>query len=200
MRVALSMSLWIFLATAGAAAAQEQQAAPEMTPEQKAMMEAFERMGEIRAEHKQFEYFNGKWSTQSTMYMDAAAPPEKSSGTAGFSPLWGGRYVHMTHEGSMMGQPFSGQGFMGFDNLKGKHFTSWMDTMSTGLWMAYGSYDAATKTYTYKGEMDDPLKPGNVVPIRAVTRVADDKHFSFEWHETHDGKEAKTMQIDYTRQ
>jgi hypothetical protein len=179
--------------------AQDPKAVPELTPEQKAMMEAFQKMGEIRAEHKQLAWFNGKWTTQTTMWMDPSAPPEKSTGTAAFTPVWDGRYVHMTHEGSAMGQAFHGQGFMGFDNLKGKYFTSWMDSMSTGLWTALGTYDAATKTYTYVGRMEDPMQPTTIVPIRAVSRIVDDQHFAFEWHETRDGKETKTMQIDYAR-
>jgi hypothetical protein len=47
--------------------------------------------------------------------------------------------------------------------------------------------------------MDDPLQPGQTIPVRQVDRWIDDDHYNFEWYETRDGKEAKTMEIRYSR-
>ena len=38
-----------------------------------------------------------------------------------------------------------------------------------------------------------------MVPVRDVVRVIDNDHHVFEMYETRNGKEVKTMQIEYTR-
>lgn len=173
--------------------------APAAGSDQKAMAEAFQRMGEVRPEHKQLEYFTGEWKATTTMWMDPKAPPEKTEGKTHAESKFGGRYVEMHHEGSFQGQPFSGEGLIGFDNLKGKFFSTWIDSMSTGMWLAWGTYDAASKTYTFHGSMEDPMAPSTQVKVREVIHAVDPGHYTFEWYETHKGKEAKTMQIDYAK-
>jgi hypothetical protein len=192
------LAAMLCLAGTGVFAAETPQQ-PQMTPEQKAMADAYARMGELRAEHKQLEYFAGRWNVQTNMVMDPAAKPEVSSGKAETKPLFGGRSFETNYEGSYGGQTFTGRGYTGFDNLKGKFYTTWMDSMSTSLWLALGTYDAKTRSYTFTGDMDDAMKPGTIVKIREVIRIVDDKHYVFEWYETRAGKEAKTMWIEYTR-
>jgi hypothetical protein len=176
-----------------------EKAAPAMSKEQKTMMDAMRRMGEVRAEHKQLDYFVGDWSATTTMWMDPKAPPQKTEGKTHTESLYGGRYIEMHYQGTYEGQAFTGEGFMGFDNLKGKFFNTWVDSMSTGFWLAWGSYDAAAKTYTFHGEMDDPMKAGAKTAVRQLVHVVDPGHYTFEWYETHAGKEAKTLQIDYSK-
>jgi len=174
-------------------------AAPAMSKEQKEMMDAMQRMGEVRPEHKQLDYFVGDWSATTTMWMDPKAPPQKTEGKAHSESLYGGRYVKMHYDGTFQGEAMAGEGLFGFDNLKGKFFNTWIDSGSTGAWLAWGTYDAASKSYTFHGEMDDPMKAGAKIPVREVVKVTDPTHYVFEWHETRGGKEAKTMQIDYTK-
>ena len=182
-------------------AAKDSKAAPEpqMSKEQKATMEAYARMGEVRAEHKQLDVFTGEWNATTTMWMDPKAPPQKSEGKTRTESKFGGRYIEMHYEGKYQGESFNGEGLIGFDNLKGKFFNTWIDSMSTGFWLAWGTYDGATKTYTFHGSMDDPMAPSTQFNVREVIHVVDPKHYTFEWYETHKGKEAKTMQIDYTK-
>lgn len=189
-------------ATDAKPAATESKAAapqPQMSKEQKATMDAYQRMGEVRAEHKQLDSFVGEWNATTTMWMDPKAPPEKSEGKMHTESKFGGRYIEMHYEGKFQGQSFNGEGVMGYDNLKGKFFNTWMDSMSTGFWLAWGTYDGATKTYTFHGSMEDPMAPNTQVKVREIVHVVDPKHYTFEWYETHKGKEAKTMQIDYAK-
>ena len=172
---------------------------PPMSKEQKAMMEAMQRAGEIRPEHKQLAYFVGDWNSSTTMWMDPKKPPQKTEGTSHTVALFGGRYIETHYEGTFQGEPLNGQGLFGFDNLKGKFFNTWIDNGSTGFWLAWGSYDAASKSYTFNGEMDDELKAGAKTAVREVVHVTDPSHYTFEWYETRAGKESKTLQIDYSK-
>ena len=184
----------------GAFAADPKAAPPAMSPEQQQMMEAWQKASTPGEAHKRLaEQFEGTWDTKQTMWMDPAAPPQVDSGRSVNTAVFGGRQLRMDFKGAWMGQPFEGVGFSGYDNVKGKYTSSWMDSMSTGTFFAEGDYDAAANTYTYRGEMPDPMRPGTVVPIRNVVRVVDKDHHVFEMYESRDGKEAKTMQIEYAR-
>lgn len=200
MNRAVAVVASIFLAGMAAAAAADDKAAPPMTAEQKAQAEAYQRMTELRPEHKQLAYFVGNWKSKSQVWMVPGAPPQEASGTSKGTALYGGRYITMNYEGVFFGQPFQGQGQLGFDNLRGKFFSTWLDSYSTGFWLSWGEYDKASNAWTFHGEMPDPMKPQNTVKIRQVLRIYDDKHYGFDSYDFKDGKETRTMNIDYRRE
>jgi hypothetical protein len=180
-------------------AADEQPAAPEMTPEQKAMMEAWQRASEVRAEHRQLAAFAGNWNSRVSMWEAEGQPPTESAGKETTAVIYDGRYVESVYEGSFMGAPFTGRSFMGYDNLAGKYFVTWIDSMSTGFWIAYGDYDAASKRYEFIGDMHDMMAPATKLKVRTTVTVESPDAYTFDWYETRDGKERKTMSIAYTR-
>lgn len=187
------------LVAVGVCSAADDAKQPAMSKEQTAMMDAMQRAGEVRAEHKQLGYFVGDWDVTTSMFMDPKAPPQKSEGKAHIESLFGGRYIRTKFEGNYAGQTFNGEGLMGFDNTTGKFFNTWIDSGSTGISLAWGAYDAASKSYTFRTEMDDHMKPGTKSPVREVVHIVDATHYTFGWYETHAGKEAKTMEIAYSK-
>lgn len=203
MRNAKHSILAMLLCSAGALAQQPEKAAeapPAMSPEMQAMMQAWEKASTPGAQHAQLaQHFVGNWDAEQTMWMDPAAEPTKQSSKATTESLFGGRTLRMDYQGDFMGQPFQGISYIGYDNVTGKYYSTWTDSMATGFMLAYGDYDAATKTYVFRAEMADPMKAGSMVPIRNVIRIVDADHHAFEMHETHDGKERKSMVIEYTR-
>lgn len=171
-----------------------------MAPDMQAMMEAWQKAGAPGPQHQQLaEHFVGEWNARQTMWMDPAAPPMTQAGTSSSKTVLGGRQVRSDFSGSFMGQPFEGIGYSGYDNVTGRYTSTWADNMSTGTMLAYGDYDAASKTYTYKSEMADPAQGGAMVPIRMEIRIVDADHHVFDMYETRDGKEARTMRIEYSR-
>ncbi|MET0548440.1 MAG: DUF1579 domain-containing protein [Xanthomonas sp.] len=201
MKIAQMSLLALALFAALPLAAQEQKTKPsQLSPEQQAMMQAWEKAAQPGEQHKQLAAMVGKWTTKQTMWMDPNAPPMTETGSATNTLVLGGRHIRQDFRGKWMGQPFEGVGYIGYDNVIGKYYSTWMDSGSTGIFVSHGDYDPATKTYTYLGEMADPASNGAKIPVRQVVRVVDNDHEVFEMYETRDGKEAKTMQIDYTRQ
>ncbi|MEP6632753.1 MAG: DUF1579 domain-containing protein [Luteimonas sp.] len=181
-------------------AADKQPVAPQMSAEMQAMMQAMEKAGTPGMQHKQLaEQFAGTWTTKQTLWMDPSSQPTVETGKAVNTPVLGGRQLRMDFTGQAMGQPFEGVGYTGYDNMSGKYIGTWTDTMSTGVMMSAGDYDAASKTYTYHGDMPDMTKPGAMVPVRSTVHVVDADHHVMEWFEPRDGKEVKTMMIEYTR-
>lgn len=179
--------------------AQTKDAKPGAPPDEKAMMEAFAKMGAVGENHKLLATMAGEWTHETKMWMAPGQPPEVSSGTVHAVMEMGGRYLHSLHKGSAIGQPFEGVATTGYDNLTGKFVSTWIDSMSTGIFYQTGTYDAAKKTFTYHGEMPDPMAPATILKVRTTTRLADADTFVFEWYETHEGQEARTLEVTYKR-
>jgi len=184
----------------GTASAQDKpaQQPPAMSAEQQAMMAAFEKAMTPGPEHKMLEAMAGEWTYTSKMWMDPAAPPMESSGTSSFKSILGGRYVQHKHHGTAMGMPFEGMGINGYDNLKKKFVSTWIDNMSTMIMYMSGTFDPASKTFTYTGDVDDVMT-GKPVKVRETLHAPDADSAVMEWYEMRGGKEVRTMEITYKR-
>ena len=189
---------------ATATAATAQPGAPDM----KQMMEQMMELAKLNENHKLLTSLDGTWGYTVKMWMDgdSTKKPEESKGTATRKSIMDGRFVVMDvtgkmempgADGKMKSMTFKGHGMEGYDNVKKKVVGTWMDNMGTGIMMSEGDYDPATKTFTYTSEIE--MMPGMKQKIREVVKVTDKDHMTFEWYEDRGGKEAKTMEIDYTR-
>jgi hypothetical protein len=185
---------------AGGAADDTKTAEPATSAELQAQMAAFEKAGTPRAEHAQLAYFAGNWTARTQVWMDPEAAATESTGTCKGEVVYGGRYVSMTCAGTFLGQPFDGYGLLGYDNLRGKFFNTWVDSTTTGFWLAWGEYDKASNAWTFLAEMPDRMKPSASVKVRQVLRIYGPNHYGLDRYEFRDGKETRTMNIDYRRQ
>jgi len=79
------------LALSFGASAADKASAPQPTKEQQEMMAAYQRMAEVRQEHRQLDYFVGDWTSSTTMWMDSKTPPQKSAGKVHTQAIFGGR-------------------------------------------------------------------------------------------------------------
>ncbi len=68
-----------------------------------------------------------------------------------------------------------------------------MDVNFTGLIVARGAYDAAARRYTFTGAAPDGA------PLLKVMTVQDDDHFTYDYYETHGGKESQAVRQRYAR-
>ncbi|MGN6223530.1 DUF1579 domain-containing protein [Pseudoxanthomonas sp.] len=171
---------------------------PPMTPEMKAQMEAFQKAGTPGDEHRKLASLDGTYDLTVKSWHSPDAPPSTDTGTATRKMILGGRVQVEEVASQMMGQPFSGQGLRGYDNVTGKHWATWNDSMSTGLMVSEGTCDAA-QSCTYTGTYHDPVskKP---VTSRMTSRWTDKNTEVFEMYAPGpDGKEAKMMEITYKK-
>jgi hypothetical protein len=172
----------------------------QMSAAEQEMMQKYMQAATPGPEHQKLAKMAGKWKMQVTAWMMPGAPPEKSDGTAEFTPILGGRYIRQEVKGTMGGQPFEGQGTMGFDNVTKERFATWTDSMSTGLLVMRGKCPAEAKKCTTKGQGSDAAA-GKMVSFTETTTMTDDDHFTFELRGPGpDGKQYKMLEIKYTRQ
>jgi hypothetical protein len=131
--------------------------APEMTPEQKAEMDAYMKAGTPGAPHKAMAATVGTYEAKVKSWHEPGKPPMEETGTATRSMTLDGRVLVEDFKGSMMGMPFTGHGMRGYDNVTGKYWSTWTDSMSTGLMLSEGTCDAK-ETCTFKGSWNDAVK------------------------------------------
>ena len=139
----------------------------------------------------------GKWKTTVKSWF-APGEPTVSTGTSVSKMIMGGRYLEQNFKGTMMGEAFEGYGLTGYDNQKGQFWSTWIDNMSTGVMLSEGTLDESGKTLTQTGKGLAP--DGSALTFRMVTQVVDDKSHVFTMYTTMgDGKEARMMEITYSR-
>ena len=156
--------------------------------------------------HKQLESLAGKWSYTVKWWMNPQSPPSESTGITVAKLTMGGRYLISNHtsqmnmpgpDGKMTKMQFEGMSIDGYDNVKKKFVSSWIDNMGTGIMISEGTQDAATKTLTYTGSYE-PM-PGMVTKVREVCKMIDADHHTMEMFEDRGDTQVKTMEISYTR-
>jgi hypothetical protein len=171
--------------------------APAMTPEQ--MMAVWQKSAAVGPEHAVLKNFEGKWTSSVTATMDPSKPPEKSEGTSEGMLIMGGRFVHVLHHGTMMGQPFEGMMLLGYDNLRKKYTSSWVDNMGTQIASYDGTWNAAKKSLTMAGHFIDPMT-GKLTHTRGVTAFPDANTMTYdEYMPGPDGKETHGLHIDFKK-
>jgi hypothetical protein len=163
-------------------------------------------LAKLNENHKLLASMAGTWSYTVKMYMDPSGKPTESTGSVVRTAVMEGRYVTGDYtgkfkmpgaDGKMMEMNFKGMSMDGYDNVKKKFVSGWVDNMGTGIMLSEGTYDAATKTFTYTGEYE--MMPGMKSKVREVVKTPDSSHMSMEYFEDRGQGETKTMEIDYTR-
>ena len=172
------------------------------------MMKQMMELAKLNENHKLLATLAGTWDYTIKMWMDPdpKAKPTESTGTAVRKSVMDGRYFETETkgklpmpgpDGKMTEMDFIGRSLEGYDNVKKKFVSTWADNMATGIMMSEGTYDPATKTFTYHAETE--MMPGMKMKIREVIKIVDNDHHTFEWFDNSRGTEAKTMEISYTR-
>lgn len=184
------------VAFAVAVGAQEEEAgdaamAAEMEAWQKAML--------LGPQHEMLAKGVGSWTMTNRFWTDPDGEPMVSEGTAELSMELGGRVLTERVSAEMMGMPFEGIGRTGYDNVTGKWWSTWTDNMSTGLMTMTGTYDEATKTHHFEGEMADPMT-GEMMPVKmTIHHESDDREVAEMFEPGPDGSMVRTMEIVYER-
>lgn len=162
------------------------------------MMEEYKKLATPGEPHKMMAHMEGSWETRTKSWEDPSQPPKESRGTAEMKMILGGRFLQQDVSGQMMGAPFQGLEITGFDNIKQKFVTIWLDSMGTSIMMLEGTASPDGKTITQTSHVDDPIQ--GPMDLRAVTTIIDNNTFGFEMYgKDKTGKESKWMEMVYNR-
>jgi len=204
MRQAIRWTLILVVAAAFSAslAAQEKakKAAAKPKPmDEAAMMELWKKAATPGEMHKKLDDMVGTFDADVRMWMNPSKPPEDTKATSVNKWVLGDRYVESRYEGTMMGEPFNGIGYTGYDNVQKKYVGSWMDSAGTGIMNSTCNLDAPGKAMTCKASFWDPMT-GKPNSMEMKIGWTDHDHHSMEmWGKSPAGKTYKMMEITYTR-
>ena len=183
---------------AGAVSAEGGKETPQLTPAQAAEMEAYQKAGAPGEPHKALAATAGTYRVKTKSWSEPGGPPVEETGTATRTVALDGRVLVEEFTSTMMGTPFTGHGMTGFDNVSGKYWATWNDSMSTGIMVSEGKCDAK-RNCTFTGSWNDPIKKAPV-KARMTSRWPTPTTEVFEMYGPgKDGKEMKMVEITYTK-
>lgn len=172
---------------------------PKMSAEEQAMMEKWMAAATPGDPHKLLNHMAGSFDTKVTNWPAPGAPPQVSTGVTENRWILGGRYLEQRFTGSMMGAPFEGIGYTGYDNVKKQYWGTWMDNMSTAVMSSTGSTKDGGKTWSFDATMSDPMTGKDAKMKEKIVVKSADEHVFELWGDGPDGKTFKMMEIVYTR-
>jgi hypothetical protein len=175
-----------------------QDAPPKMSPEEAAMMAAYQKAGTPGPQHAALAKAVGTYDMSIRSWESPGAPPTVEAGTATRAMTLEGRVMTEDVQSQMHGQPFTGHGMQGYDNVSGKWWSTWNDSMSTGVMVSEGSCDDQGDC-TLTGSWNDPITKGKVNARMTLKWTSPTVQLFEMYAPGPDGKEAKMMEITYTR-
>jgi len=149
--------------------------------------------------HQALDPLIGDWNAEVKMWMTPDAPPTITKGTSKNTWTLKGRFVQQEFNGEFMGKPFRGISFTGYDNVRQKYRSVWIDDMSTTMVTSEGDAEDGGKVITFGGEYACAMTGDKHKQTKQIFRIISrDKHV-FEMHDPSKGDNSKEMEITYTR-
>lgn len=181
----------------------QQQGAPQNPPAQKppaqagaAQNPAEMPMAKPGPEMEVLKMDEGTWTAAVKMWMEPNGQPMTTGGTEVNKMSLGGFWL--VGDVKEEGGPYMAHTISGYDAMKKKYVGIWVDNMSPAVVMMEGSFDKAKKTFTWMGEA--PGMDGKMAKKRSVATYPDANTRHVEEFTTGpDGKEFKSLEIDYKR-
>lgn len=171
---------------------------PEMTKEQMEAQKKMEEAGRPGPHHKHLDAIVGEWNCDSKFWM-GPGEPMTAKATASYKWILDGRFVQEEYNSEFEGKPFKGIGTFGYDNTTKKYSSTWIDNMSTTLYVSSGTCDDSGKSFTFNGESPCCMT-GKILKDRSEWKIiSKDKHVFEMFKEGEDGKMMKVMEITYNR-
>ena len=151
------------------------------------------------AEHEILKMDVGTWDAVVEAFAGPGQPAMTSKGVEVNTLGCGGLCLITDFKGELMpGTPFQGHGVATWDAVKKKYRGSWSDSMSQGLAISEGTWDAKTKKAT--GTMEGPGMNGEVVKMRTVVEYpSPTSRVMTAYGPGPDGKEVQMLKITYTK-
>jgi hypothetical protein len=171
----------------------------KLDPKTEEMMKKAEAACTPGPAHQALEPLVGDWNAEVKMWMAPDAPPTITKGTAKSTWALKGRFVQQEFSGEFMGKPFRGISFTGYDNVRQKYRSVWLDDMSTTIVTSEGDADSGGKVITFGGNYACAMTGEKNKETKQIYRILSrDKHV-FEMHNPSRGENSKEMEITYTR-
>jgi hypothetical protein len=161
-----------------------------------AVMAAYEKAMTPGTPHAILAEMAGEWQLEIKFWMPPGGEPMVSTATSTRKMIMGGRYLADHVEGTTMGQPFTGMGLTGYNNVEERFEATWVDNMGTGIFTSHGEWNEEENALVMHGSYVDPAT-GKKKKVKTISRIEGPGKEIFEWYEKSEGEEEalKTMEI-----
>jgi hypothetical protein len=171
-------------------------ASPPSAADQAAMMKAWEAYATPGPEHAELAKGAGEWDAK-VEDLTPGMGNEVSMGTAKSTVIMGGRFLQEEFKGTMMGMPFEGMALTGYDNQRKEYFSTWIDSMGTGIMVSTGKMVGGKMEMS--GDMTCPMQEKPATSKSTIVFESPDKHVMNMTMTAADGSPLGAMRITYTR-
>lgn len=149
---------------------------------------------------KKLDFLVGTFDVKIRTWLDPSKPPYESTATSVATWVLGNRYVQQMLAGYIMGEPWSGIGYAGYDNVAKKYVATYMDTGSTGMEWYSGTMNPDGKLAKLTATIADEVTGKPRTLEMRLSIAANGDHVTELWESNlTGGKMAKIMELQYTR-
>jgi hypothetical protein len=120
---------------------------------------------------------------------------EEIKGEATYKMGYGGFWLTQHFKGE--GGGFEGRGTMGYDPIKKKYVSTWIDSESPVMMVSEGQFDKDGKTYTETGEMAG--MDGKKEKMKSVIEFKGKDTIVMTMYTVKEGKDEEMMNVTYKR-
>lgn len=168
-------------------------------PSMEDMAAAMESLGRVSDEHRWLQQLVGEWTSTMTMDGPPGQPPmtmESTEKITALGELW---IVSEAHGDSPLG-PMQSRMTLGYDPQDQRFTGTWVDSMTSHMWVYDGTLDASKKVLTLSAEGPDFQNPGKTGKYRdVITLESPDQKVLTSWIQGADGEWTSFMTINYSR-
>jgi hypothetical protein len=149
-------------------------------------------------EHKVLKDLAGTFDARVTVFL-APGKNLESKGVMKRQMVLDGRFLHEEYDGSFADKLFKGIGLSGYDTIKKKYVSVWVDSMTNSIMASEGTYDEKTRSFHYAGE-DVDASTGKKLKVRDLLKIVSPDEQTLEmFRQAAGGAEFKMMEIHYVR-
>lgn len=152
-------------------------------------------------EHNRLEPFAGVFKARVKIFMGSEGSHE-SHGTMTNSWHVNGLFLHQEYVSNASDgryPTFSGRGYWGYNTVLARYEGFWIDNASTMMHLETGHVGDSGKVWTMTSEIVHPHSRQKVKRRNVITLIDFDRHRMDAYMTGPDGKEIRTMEIEYVR-
>lgn len=161
-------------------------------------LEKLSELGKPGEMHRILNTLSGTWDVKA-IYKIGSGPEMEGTATCEAKWMLDGRILSKEYKSTMMGQPFTVQQYLGYDNFRQKFFEIQFGSDTTSYLHNVGTISENKKTITLIGDSLNPftLKPAK---LRVVYILESTEKYTMEWHMPNaEGKEEKMVTLIHTK-
>jgi len=152
--------------------------------------------------HKKLAPLVGKWTTVTRAFMSKGkdGKPRTFKGKVAKSWTLDGRFIHEQFKGKgPYGKPYTGIGYLGYDNGAQRFQGVWMSSYGTAM-VLYAGPNAKGKKLTFTGKEKDPTGKAKTLAFKMVLEFkSKDEHTLTQFYDMPGKGPVKAFEIVHTR-